>query len=153
MVSHQPLLSMPLWLEYWLEKFIKEDGIHSTLVSLFIGILWAIWKRRNDQIFRNQRASLPILLSHIKDSEDQHHKFQLQGPPVTYSRYPREASHPPGYSSVNLGCSHSSGPPTTIQTDGSWDAQSGHGGRLGFLTFSRIRATPTLVSSCLLLLR
>ena len=127
-VSHQPLLAIDLWLEFWLEKFIKEDGLQSPRVPLFIGILWAIWKTRNDQVFRNQRATLATLVAHMQDSEDQHHKFTLQGAQATSSRNLRDAIHPPGFSSVNLGGSYASGPPIVIQTDGSWDAESGHGG-------------------------
>lgn len=68
--SHQPLLSISLWLEYWLERFIKANGAHSYRVPLFVGILWAIWKTRNDQIFRNQRATLIALSTHMQESEN-----------------------------------------------------------------------------------
>lgn len=56
-----PSLSLRSWLEFWMGKFISEDGYGGTRVPQFIGTLWAIWNTRNEQVFRQVRANLQTL--------------------------------------------------------------------------------------------
>lgn len=95
--------TMEAWLEYWLDKFVKEDGIEGTRLPQFIGTLWAIWKSRNEQVFRQIRATEEVFQLHIRDSYHQHTWFIEDDHP---RRTPPPAPNygpPPGFWSINLG--------------------------------------------------
>ena len=74
-------ISLGNWLEYWMAKFIQEDGMRSPRIPKFIGTLWAIWKTRNGQVFRNIRATEEVFNNNIRASHIQHSKFIAEDRP------------------------------------------------------------------------
>lgn len=79
----QPSLSMASWLELWLGKFLKEDGCWRTRVPTFISTLWEIWNTRNDQVFRQVRATLQRLPDHAEEGSRQHTRHVQQPFPTS----------------------------------------------------------------------
>lgn len=75
------LLSISSWLDFWISKLIEKDGFNETRLPTFICTLWAIWKTRNNQIFRQTRATLQILSAYAQESVRQHGIFILKDPP------------------------------------------------------------------------
>lgn len=107
---------------------MKEDGIEGSRLPRFIGTLWAIWKTRNGQVFREIRATEEVFQLHIRDSHHQHTRFTEDEHP---RRTPPPAPNygpPPGFCSVNLGRSQGVPPNILIKIDGAWDKSTGYGG-------------------------
>ena len=50
-------MSTQAWLHYCLLRIQSADGATNSAVVTFIGTLWAIWKLRNAQVFRQQRPT------------------------------------------------------------------------------------------------
>lgn len=122
------LLSISAWLEFWIGNLIIEDGHNGSRLPTFLGTLWAIWKTRNHQIFRNVRATLHILSAYVQESDRQHQLFMgTDSFPLDIPPAPNEVD-PPGFLSHNLGMAHHGNPEIMIQLDGSWDAKFGTAG-------------------------
>lgn len=66
------------WLLFWITKIRDEEGKTNIRLLSFIGTLWATWKTKNDQVFRQIQATSEQISLHIADSSHQHSVF-LQG--------------------------------------------------------------------------
>lgn len=82
----------------------------------FIGILWAIWKLRNAQIFRHQRPTPALIALEIQVSTRQHGIFTNDSFDPT--RNPLDPSIPPGFNVAHIGQQHYGSPSITIQIAG-----------------------------------
>lgn len=51
------------WLLHNTLKFASTQGLQGEALLVFIGILWAIWKTRNAQIFDASRATIEAFLA------------------------------------------------------------------------------------------
>lgn len=72
-----------------------QDGHQGGRLPSFARMMWAIWKTRNEQVFRQHRATLQLHKFHIQESVNQRSCFvQDQHEP---SRNLFDPSAPPRY--------------------------------------------------------
>ncbi|XP_048503103.1 uncharacterized protein LOC125498849 [Beta vulgaris subsp. vulgaris] len=126
--SDDPSMSLASWIVFWLEKYIKEDGYRGLRVPMFIGTLWAIWKTRNDQVFRQIRATLEGFHVYVTESRHHHDHFLANNNPLSKPPPAPNCFSPPGFLMVDLGQEELEEVDLIIQIDGSWDRSNGHGG-------------------------
>lgn len=91
--------------------------------------MWAIWRIRNDQIFRQiSRATNEALTASIREGHQQHSRFIANDTPKMNPPPAPNIGSPPGFLMINIGQREIGNPDITIQIDGSWDATTGCGG-------------------------
>lgn len=56
-ISFDPHLNFRKWLWNILLHFSVEDGYNGSILSQFVGVLWAIWTTRNEQVFHQRRTT------------------------------------------------------------------------------------------------
>lgn len=125
---HHPSMPLASWLVFWLEKYIKEDGFHGLRLPLFIGTLWAVWKTRNNQVFRQVRATLEVFNVYLTEGMHDHTLFTANGVPTITTHTAPNFTNPPGFIATDLGQVNSNVFDLIIQIDGSWDKSTGQGG-------------------------
>ncbi|XP_019107887.1 uncharacterized protein LOC109136340 [Beta vulgaris subsp. vulgaris] len=162
---HQLDFSLAQWLALWFGKYLKEDGYGGLRLPQFIGTLWAIWKARNAQIFRQVRATLEEVRVNAREGEQNHARFIANDSPSIIPPPAPNYESPPGFIFTCLGQSEIGNSDIIIQTDGSWDKNSGFGGaayvahQQGQLIGSQgaflyaFSALQTEVAACLLAIR
>lgn len=117
--SHHPSMSLASWIIFWLEQYLKEDGHMGLRLPVFIATLWAIWKIRNDQVFRQVRATLEGLNAHITETMHQHTRFTADDDPLFYPPPAPNYSSPLGFIITELGQVKLGVSDLVIQIDGS----------------------------------
>ncbi|XP_010676995.1 uncharacterized protein LOC104892705 [Beta vulgaris subsp. vulgaris] len=126
--SENHAMSLASWIVFWLEKYLKEDGYRGLRVPIFIGTLWAIWKTRNEQIFRQGRTMLDAYNSNISESRQLHKRYIVDDVLIGDPPPAPNLIHPPGFIFTDLRHGQMGVPDLIIRIDGSWDHFNGHGG-------------------------
>ncbi|XP_048496584.1 uncharacterized protein LOC125495798 [Beta vulgaris subsp. vulgaris] len=114
------------WLTNHLLTLFHQGGLHSPHIPETIGLLWAIWKTRNAQIFEHLRATLTSLHVHLQLGQTQHQLFLHPRPsPNRFSPpVPRILGPPPGFYGFIQGHYSDHVKDIVIRSDGSWDKTS-----------------------------
>ena len=110
------------WLPHVLVQICNQDGRAGSLLPTFIAILWAIWKTRNHQIFRNIRATMEVFKVFYANGLQEHsvfseHSILTQGDDITNAP-------PPGFQRVIYGQFSNVDQDVLIRCDGAWDKSS-----------------------------
>ena len=131
------------WVAYWILKLNTEDGSQESTLSMFVGTLWAIWKLRNAQIFRQQRPTTALINLQLQDNMRHHAIFVQQVHDPT--RNPLDPSTSPGFVIANIGHQNGRSPSIIIQIAGTRPNKTGLGGMAWVMGFTNSPLVPSMV--------
>lgn len=103
--------------------FREKAGLNNPTLARFCGILWAIWLIRNNQVFRQSRATMEGLQLNVDTAMKQHQLFSDKIITGLVTSTTRDAL-PPGFLMIDIGqlSLAQTQPQLIFCIDGSWDA-------------------------------
>lgn len=116
-INNMVHMSFTDWLSYWVDRLLyTEDRNSGSCLPTYIGTIWAIWKLRNSQVFRQQRPTVNLITPELQESMCQHGIFTHNSYDPT--RKPLDPSTPPEFHVAHIGQQIHGIPSITFQIAG-----------------------------------
>lgn len=125
-ISNSQHMSTKDWMYHCLCTLLNNNGATDSDIITYIGTLWAIWKLRNAQVFRQKRPTSTTIAVQLSENMRLHAIFAQQRHDPT--RNPLDPSTPPGFDVANIGHYNSGQPEITLQIAGYQHKLKGLGG-------------------------
>lgn len=100
-------------------EYTKKEGPNSSILPKFIGVLWAIWRTRNDQVFRLIRASLEAIKRYIEERKE-HHLIFVSDEKRPHPHYLNKGPQS-GFINAKFSSPPHHNPDVLLRVDGAWD--------------------------------